>query len=116
METSVRASQKFKESLLELEKAAGYPHGRPKGSKDGTRSFVSGYRQSPIKDSVDRTGATSPEYNIYSDTDNSQNGQASPGTQKEGGGAEQSSSYGHSATGTASEAKSRQNGSENLLV
>ena len=125
-EPNARAKYNFKDGLLALGKNEGKAQGWRPTVKGGAHSYAGPQRKSPVKMEAERTGACSPEYNIYSDSDVMASEDGSP--QKEGGSAERSrdgSSKIPSSTinsssaaiyGNPAEAKPRQNISENRLA
>lgn len=111
---SNRGTYKYKDALLAHDKKGAA--NRRQAPKGGLKSYGSSIRDPGGKVDPERSGATSPDYNIYSDSElmGSDNDQTS---QKEGGSAEESQDgkiYGNPAAGASAEARPRQ--SENRLV
>ena len=84
-EPNARAKYNFKDGLLALGKNEGKAQGWRPAVKGGAHSYAGPQRKSPVKMEAERTGACSPEYNIYSDSDVMASEDGSP--QKEGGSA-----------------------------
>lgn len=118
-EDSSKRTGKYKDGLGSQDKKGSNWR---KSAKAGTKSFGSGTREG--KADAQRSGATSPEYNIYSDSDAV--GSDNDHSQKEGGSAEQhhehksspstGAAFGGSAAGSSGDAKPRQTISENRLA
>lgn len=116
----------LQESLIELSKKEVKKQGRASLGLAGTQSSSGPQRKSLAKVDVERTGACSPEYNIYSDSDvdGSFGDNASP--QKEGGSPERSqdgknqassaSNIGNSAFGSSVDARQKHSISDNRLA
>lgn len=123
---NARNKYNFQESLIELSKDQVTKQGRGSVGLAGTQSYSGPARKSPAKIDAERTGACSPEYNIYSDSDvdGSFGDQASP--QKEGGSPERSqddknqatsaSNIGDSAFGSSVDARQKHSISDNRLA